>query len=49
MKKLIILLFVLFTATSFAADERYSVPLEDSPSCGAQNAKVTFIEFLDYQ
>jgi hypothetical protein len=50
MKKLTILLFVIFTVSSSYADEqRYTVPLEDSPSCGAKNARVTVIEFLDYQ
>ncbi len=50
MKNLIILLFVFFAVSSSYADERrYDVPLEDSPSCGAKNAKVTVIEFLDYQ
>ena len=50
MKNLIILLFVIFAASySFAEQQRYNVPLEDSPSCGARNAKVTLIEFLDYQ
>lgn len=49
-KNIFIILFLLYSATSSLADEqRYSVPLEDSPSCGARNAKVTFIEFLDYQ
>jgi hypothetical protein len=50
MKKFFILLFIFFTATSsFADEQRYTVPLEDSPSCGARNAPVTVIEFLDYQ
>jgi len=50
MKKLLILLFVIFTASfSFAAEQRYTVPTEDSPYCGTQNAPVTIIEFLDYQ
>ena len=50
MKNLIILLFIFFTVpSSFADEQRYNVPLEDSPSCGSQNAPVTMIEFLDYQ
>lgn len=50
MKNILFLLFVLFTTShSFAEEQRYNVPLEDSPSCGAKNAEVTFIEFLDYQ
>jgi len=50
LKKFIILFFIFFTASSsFAAEQRYNVPLEDSPWCGSQNAPVTMIEFLDYQ
>jgi hypothetical protein len=50
MKKLSVLLFVLFSASyAFTAEQRYNVPLEDSPWCGSQNAPVTMIEFLDYQ
>jgi hypothetical protein len=50
MKNLIILLFILFSAPyAFTAEQRYTVPLEDSPFCGPENATVTIIEFLDYQ
>ncbi len=50
MKIFFILFFVIFTTSySLAEEQRYNVPLEDSPSCGAKNAEVTFIEFLDYQ
>ncbi len=50
MKKLLMLLSVLLTvSSSFADEQRYNVPLEGSPSCYAQNAPITIIEFLDYQ
>ena len=32
-----------------AADIRYAVPADDSPSIGPANAPVTIVEFLDYQ
>jgi hypothetical protein len=32
-----------------AADQRYTVPLENSPSRGPENAPVTIIEFIDFQ
>jgi len=50
MKELLIFLLFLFSASSsFAAEQRYTVPLEDSPFCGPRDAPVTMIEFLDYQ
>ena len=50
MKKLLIILFILFLAPySFADEKRYNVPLLDSPVLGPANAPVTIIEFLDYQ
>ena len=50
MKKLLIILFILFIAPySFADEKRYTVPLLDSPVLGPANAPVTIIEFLDYQ
>ena len=32
-----------------AADIRYAVPADDSPSIGPASAPVTIVEFLDYQ
>jgi hypothetical protein len=50
MKKIFITLVILFSASyAFTAEQRYTVPLEDSPFCGPRDAPVTMIEFLDYQ
>ncbi|MFN3480154.1 MAG: hypothetical protein ACK415_07170 [Thermodesulfovibrionales bacterium] len=43
------LLFILIIATPSIAEERYTIPIENSPSYGPENAPVTIIEFLDYQ
>jgi len=42
-------LLLLGAFSAWAAEDRYSVPLADSPSLGPENAPVTIIEFLDYQ
>lgn len=39
----------LGTSPVGSAETRYSIPLEDSPSIGPQNAPVVLVEFLDYQ
>jgi protein-disulfide isomerase len=44
-----IVLSLLAAVPAGAADVRYAVPAEDSPSVGAANAPVTIVEFLDYQ
>jgi hypothetical protein len=48
------LLFILIVTFFFllnpvAAEERYSIPLEGSPSVGPENAPLVIVEFLDYQ
>lgn len=40
-------LFILSNA--FAAEKRYSLPQEESPYIGYENAPVTIVEFIDYQ
>lgn len=50
MKKVIFLIaLILVSSNSYADEKRYTVPLENSPSIGPENAPVTVIEFLDYQ
>lgn len=43
------LVFLLIIAFPSLAEERYTIPIENSPSYGSENAAVTIIEFLDYQ
>lgn len=49
--KLIFSIFiVLFIMThAFAGEQRYNIPVENSPVIGSENAPVTIIEFIDYQ
>jgi len=49
MKKLMVFLLLLIAAVSYAAEKRFVVPVEDSPSQGPNNAPVTIIEFIDFQ
>ena len=49
MKKLMVFLLLLVAAVSYAAEKRFVVPVEDSPSYGPNNAPVTIIEFIDFQ
>jgi hypothetical protein len=45
----LLVFMVLFVGAAFAADERFDVPLDDSPRLGPENAPVIIIEFLDFQ
>jgi protein-disulfide isomerase len=50
MKKLIIVLIALVIASAaFAEEKRYTVPLDNSPAMGPDNAPVTIVEFIDFQ
>lgn len=40
---------ILCAGLAYADIKRYDVPLENSPSIGPEDAKITIIEFLDYQ
>jgi hypothetical protein len=44
-----LLLALFIPLLVFSASKRYTIPIEDSPSWGPENAAVTIIEFIDYQ
>jgi hypothetical protein len=44
-----IMIFAILVGSSFAAEQRYTVPIGDSPQKGPENAPVTIIEFIDFQ
>jgi hypothetical protein len=50
-RSIAVVLFVLLSLSlsGAAAEQRYSIPLLDSPSKGPENSPVTIIEFLDFQ
>ncbi len=49
-RRILWLALALFAAApAGAADVRYAVPADNSPSIGPANAPVTIVEFLDYQ
>ncbi len=45
---IILALFFLLTVSA-AAENRYDIPIEGSPSWGPEDAPVMMIEFIDYQ
>jgi len=50
MKRILAVFIVcLFVGAASAAEKRFEVPVEGSPSVGPQNAKVTIVQFTDYQ
>jgi len=49
-KLLLAFLFVFFLfSPGYAAEERYSIPIDNCPILGPENAQITIIEFLDFQ
>ncbi|MBN2653782.1 MAG: hypothetical protein JXR79_01520 [Nitrospirae bacterium] len=45
----VILVMLCIAPFAYCDEQRYSVPVGDSPVYGPANAPVTIIEFLDYQ
>lgn len=43
------LILLFLPAFAGAEEQRYTVPILDSPSKGPENAPVTIVEFLDFQ
>ena len=44
----VLLILLLFTVPALA-DQRVTIPLENSPSLGPDNAPITIFEFIDFQ
>jgi hypothetical protein len=45
----ILILFLLIVGSAFSADKRVSIPMDNAPSMGPDNAAVTIVEFIDFQ
>lgn len=43
-----VLILLLFAVPSLA-EQRVTIPLENSPSLGPENARITIFEFIDFQ
>jgi hypothetical protein len=48
-KYLFAALFMILSTSVYAAENRYDIPIEGSPSWGPEDAPVTIVEFIDYQ
>ncbi len=46
---LIMLISLLLPPPAASSEQRLSLPLENSPSSGPENAPVTIVEFIDFQ
>ncbi|MCX5717990.1 MAG: hypothetical protein NTW44_06745 [Nitrospirae bacterium] len=47
--RLSIIILLLVYTIALAEEQRYNIPIGNSPQKGPANAPVTIIEFLDYQ
>jgi len=45
----VFLFFLLLSSLGHAAEQRYSIPIGNSPYLGPADAPITIIEFLDFQ
>lgn len=43
------IILLIAVAVSSAQEKRFSVPIGNSPSQGPQDARITLIEFIDFQ
>ena len=49
-KLLFAFLFIFFLSSlGHAAEQRYSIPIDNCPILGPEDAQITIIEFLDFQ
>jgi len=48
-KTVFVLLLTLFAVKGIADEKRFTVPIGDSPVLGPADARVTIVEFLDFQ
>ena len=49
MRTMALFLSLLITASLASAGDRVTIPIENSPTLGPDNAPVTIIEFIDFQ
>jgi hypothetical protein len=43
------IMFFLVVFSAVAEEQRFTIPIGDSPTAGLVNAPVTIIEFIDFQ
>lgn len=46
---LLVVLLVQLACLASAQENRYSIPVDASPSLGPEHAPVTMVEFIDFQ